>query len=66
MPQSENSITVKDRLYISDLLTATLTAAKKVQFYATLAQDKEIADRLNQFATALSYQYDDLVALLEE
>lgn len=66
MPQNPNSISVKDRLYISDILSATLTAAKKVMHYTSVAQDKEVSDQLNSLVSTLTYQYDDLVSLLEE
>ncbi len=65
MKQPPYMITPKDRLYLEDLLNQTLLAAKKIEYYQTLAKNQSIVTTLEDVENVLTTHYDDLLLIME-
>ena len=48
MPQPPQQVTVKDSLYITDMLSWNLLAMKKAHFFSSQCQDPEIKNALDR------------------
>lgn len=65
MKQPPYMITAKDRLYLEDLLNHTLTSAKKINHYRTLAKNQALIALLEDVENLLTAHYDDLLMIME-
>ena len=60
------SLSPKDCLYISDLLSHTDNLIKKTNYYFEISDDEDVKGLLEDLNVLLSAQYDDLVSMFEE
>ena len=60
------SLSPKDCLYISDLLSHTSSLIKKTSYYFEMSNDEDVKDLLEDLNVLLSAQYDDLMSMYEE
>ncbi|MFB5660844.1 hypothetical protein [Alteribacillus sp. HJP-4] len=65
MPQPPQTITVKDQLYLADMLTWNLNAAKKAAFFAKQCSDMEIKQELEKTAQMHERHYKQLLPHLQ-
>ncbi|WP_110928571.1 hypothetical protein [Bacillus massiliglaciei] len=64
MQQPPHVITVKDSLYLTDMLSWNLLAAKKAHFFAAQCQDQQIADALNRCGQMHQRHYQTILSQL--
>ena len=60
------SLSPKDCLYISDLLSHTDSLIKKTSYYFEMSSDDEVRNLLEDLNILLSAQYEDLISMYEE
>ena len=60
------SLSPKDCLYISDILSHTSSLIKKTNYYFEMSNDEDVKDLLEDLNVLLSAQYDDLMSMFEE
>ena len=60
------SLSPKDCIYISDLLSHTDSLIKKTSYYFEISSDEEVRSLLEDLNILLSAQYDDLLSMYEE
>ena len=60
------SLSPKDCIYISDLLSHTDSLIKKTSYYFEISSDEEVRGLLEDLNILLSAQYDDLLSIYEE
>lgn len=60
------SLSPKDCLYISDLLSHTDSLIKKTSYYFEMSSDEEVRNLLEDLNILLSAQYEDLISMYEE
>ncbi|WP_018921882.1 hypothetical protein [Salsuginibacillus kocurii] len=65
MTQPPNIITVKDELYITDMMAWNLNAAKKAHFFAGQCNDQEISQALHKTAAMHEQHYNKLLNHLD-
>ncbi|BAB07208.1 hypothetical protein P4637_00765 [Halalkalibacterium halodurans] len=65
MPQPPQVITVKDQLYITDMLSWNLLACKKAHFFAQQCQDPEVKQALEQAGQMHQRHYTMLLGHLQ-
>ncbi|SFL95669.1 hypothetical protein [Salibacterium qingdaonense] len=65
MPQPPQTVTVKDHLYLSDMLSWNLTAAKKAAFFAKQCMDMEVKKELEKTAQMHERHYQQLLTHLQ-
>ncbi|MFZ4450861.1 hypothetical protein [Salibacterium aidingense] len=65
MPQPPQSVTVKDHLYIEDMLSWNLTAAKKAAFFSKQCTDMEVKQELETMARMHERHYQQLLPHLQ-
>ncbi|WP_226580291.1 hypothetical protein [Halobacillus litoralis] len=61
MAQAPNIVTVKDQLYISDMLSWNLNACKKAHFYAQNCQTPEIKTALEEAGKMHQRHYNKIL-----
>ncbi|HHU59973.1 TPA: hypothetical protein GXZ34_03530 [bacterium] len=66
MEKAPNILSPKDCLYIGDILTNTLTVAKKCNLYQEMATDSTVKELIEDMRVLLTAQYEDLVGILED
>ncbi|PSL44418.1 hypothetical protein B0H94_10828 [Salsuginibacillus halophilus] len=65
MPQPPQVLTVKDELYLKDMLSWNLLAAKKANFFAEQCQDPEIQQSLQHTCAMHERHYHKFQQLLD-
>ena len=60
------SLSPKDCIYISDLLSHTDSLIKKTSYYFEMSSDDEVRSLLEDLNILLNAQYDDLLSMYEE
>jgi len=60
------SLSPKDCLYISDLLSHTDSLIKKTSYYFEMSTDEDVKGLLEDLNVLLTAQYDDLMSIFEE
>ncbi len=65
MPEPPQTVTVKDSLYLTDMLSWNLIAAKKAHFYANQVQDQEIKQALHRAGQMHQQHYERILARLQ-
>lgn len=65
MPQPPNVITVKDHLYLSDMLSWNLLAMKKCHFYAQNCLDPDVKKAIEQAGQMHKRHYEMLISHLQ-
>ncbi|WP_158737843.1 hypothetical protein [Alteribacillus sp. YIM 98480] len=65
MPQPPQHVTVKDHLYLSDMLSWNLNAAKKAAFFAKQCTDMDIKQELEKTAQMHERHYQQLMTHLQ-
>lgn len=65
MPQPPRVMTGKDQLYITDMMSWNLLAAKKCSFFAKQCQDQEVKAAIEQAANMHTRHYDQLLQHLQ-
>lgn len=63
--QPPQMISVKDHLYLTDMLSWNLLASKKAHFYATQCQDQQVIEWINHFGQMHQRHYDAILAHLD-
>lgn len=66
MPQPPTMVSTKDQLYLSDMLSWNLLAAKKAHFYAGFCQNQELKSSLEQTAQMHQRHYEKLLQHLNQ
>ena len=66
MTQPPQVLTVKDTLYISDMLSWNLLAMKKAYFYAGQCQDEQIKEAINQCGRMHEQHYNRILSHLSD
>jgi hypothetical protein len=66
MSQPPSTITVKDHLYLEDMLSWNLNAVKKAHFFAGQCQDQEIKQAIEKMAMTHQRHYQKLLAHLQK
>ncbi len=61
MPEPPQQVTVKDSLYLTDMLSWNLLAMKKAHFFAQQCQDQEIKQALNKCGQMHQKHYQQLL-----
>ena len=59
-------VSVKDQLYLTDMLAWNLLASKKAHFFATQCQDPQVADLINRSGQMHQRHYDAILAHLNQ
>ncbi|RSL30398.1 hypothetical protein D7Z54_26380 [Salibacterium salarium] len=65
MPQPPQTVTVKDHLYLSDMLSWNLNAAKKSAFFAKQCSDMDVKKELEKTAHMHERHYQQLLPHLQ-
>lgn len=65
MDQISYVFTPKDRLYVSDVLTMTMTLAKKARYYSTICQDQALKEEFATVEDVLSGHWNDFLCAME-
>lgn len=65
MPQPPNVITVKDHLYLSDMLSWNLLAMKKCHFYAQHCLDQDVKKAIEQAGQMHKRHYEMILGHLQ-
>jgi hypothetical protein len=65
MPQPPHVMTGKDQLYLTDMMSWNLVAAKKCSFFAKQCQDQEVKAAIQQAAQMHTRHYDQLLQHLQ-
>lgn len=65
MKQPPEMVSVKDSLYLSDMLSWNLNAIKKAHFFATQCKDPQISDALNRCGLMHQRHYDTILNHLD-
>ncbi|WAA09926.1 hypothetical protein [Fervidibacillus albus] len=66
MNQPPSVVTVKDALYLTDMLSWNLLAAKKAHFFATQCQDQEIQAEIHKVGQMHQQHYQKILAHLNK
>ena len=61
MKQPPEMVSVKDSLYLTDMLAWNLNAVKKAHFFATQCKDPQIIDALNRCGLMHQRHYDTIL-----
>lgn len=61
MQQPPAVITVKDSLYLTDMLSWTLIAIKKAHFFASQCRDQQVIDALNRCGEMHQRHYEAIL-----
>ncbi len=64
-PEPPAVMTVKDQLYVSDIMSWNLLAAKKAHFYASQCQDQEVKAALDEAGRMHQRHYDKVLSHLQ-
>ncbi len=64
--QPPQVISVKDQLYLTDMLSWNLLASKKAHFFATQCQDPQVVDLINRSGQMHQRHYDAILAHLNQ
>lgn len=65
MPQPPQQVTVKDHLYLTDILSWNLNAAKKASFFAKQCTDMDIKQELEKASQMHVRHYQQLMSHLQ-
>ncbi len=65
MKQPPEMVSVKDSLYLADMLSWNLNAIKKAHFFATQCKDPQIIDALNRCGLMHQRHYDTILSHLD-
>ncbi|WP_349410850.1 hypothetical protein [Pseudalkalibacillus sp. SCS-8] len=65
MPQPPRVMTSKDQLYLTDMMSWNLLAAKKCRHFANQCQDQEVKTAIEQAAQMHTRHYDQLLQHLQ-
>ncbi|AOH56995.1 hypothetical protein ACQKGI_15350 [Peribacillus muralis] len=65
MKQPPEMVSVKDSLYLADMLAWNLNAIKKAHFFATQCKDPQIIDALNRCGLMHQRHYDTILNHLD-
>lgn len=66
MAQPPQVLTVKDSLYIADMLSWNLLAMKKAYFYAGQCQDNQVKEAINQCGRMHEQHYNRILSHLSD
>ncbi|WEG13751.1 hypothetical protein PU629_05130 [Pullulanibacillus sp. KACC 23026] len=66
MMQPPSAITVKDHLYIEDMLSWNLLTVKKANFFAQQCQDQEVKQAIQKMVTSHERHYQRLLNHLQK
>ncbi|WP_062354482.1 hypothetical protein [Bacillus kwashiorkori] len=66
MPQPPNIVTVKDSLYLTDMLSWNLLAMKKAHFFSGQVQDPEIKSALEKTGKMHQRHYQTILSHLNK
>ncbi|WAA11921.1 hypothetical protein [Fervidibacillus halotolerans] len=66
MPQPPSIVTVKDALYVTDMLSWNLLAAKKAHFFANHCQDPEIQNAIHKVGQMHQKHYKKILTYLNK
>jgi len=64
MKQPPKMLTPKDCLYLEDLMNVTATLSKKVNYYSTLVERKQIQTMLKSVERKLNSQFAKLLGVI--
>ena len=64
MKQPPKMLTPKDCLYLEDLMNVTATLSKKVNYYSTLVERKQIQTMLKSVERKLNSQFVKLLGVI--
>lgn len=64
MKQPPKMLTPKDCLYLEDLMNVTATLSKKVNYYSTLVERKQIQTMLKSVERKLNNQFVKLLGVI--
>lgn len=64
--QPPQVISVKDQLYLTDMLSWNLLASKKAHFFASQCQDPQVVDLINRCGQMHQRHYDAILAHLNQ
>lgn len=64
MKQPPKMLTGKDCLYLSDIMEATLTFAKKANFFASVVENEKIRKMFLRLESDLSGEYGKLLSIM--
>lgn len=59
------NISIKERMFTSEILGLTSVYAKKSAFYGEMASDEEVKEKLKSLSNILLNNYDELLGILE-
>jgi hypothetical protein len=65
MQQPPSIVTVKDQLYLTDMLSWNLLAMKKAHFYASQCQNQQIKNQLDQVGKMHHQHYQKILNHLQ-
>ena len=65
-PQPPQMVSVKDQLYLTDMLSWNLLASKKAHFFATQCQDPQVVELINRCGQMHQRHYDAILAHLNQ
>ncbi|MYL33704.1 hypothetical protein GLW08_18965 [Pontibacillus yanchengensis] len=66
MPEPPTMVSTKDQLYITDMLSWNLIAAKKAHFFAGFCQNQELKAALEQAGQMHQRHYEKILQHLNE
>ncbi|KGX89757.1 hypothetical protein [Pontibacillus marinus] len=66
MPQPPTMVSTKDQLYLTDMLSWNLLAAKKAHFYAGFCQNQELKSSLEQAGQMHQRHYEKILQHLNQ
>lgn len=66
MSQPPSTITVKDHLYLEDMLSWNLLATKKANFFMQQCQDPEVKQAIQKMMTSHQNHYQKLLGHLQK
>ncbi len=64
MKQPPKLLTAKDCLYLEDLMNVTSTTSKKINYYSTITERKQIANFLKSVEKRLNTQFTKLLDII--
>ena len=64
--QPPQVVSVKDQLYLTDMLSWNLLASKKAHFFATQCQDPQVVELINRCGQMHQRHYDAILAHLNQ
>ncbi len=66
MKKPPKMLTAKDCLYLEDLMNVTATTSKKINYYSTIVERKQITNFLKSVEKRLNTQFSKLLDIIGE